>query len=813
MDKKKEEVYQHLHQYTLTQLRTQQDELGCDALNISLDLQMDRSNVSRLLNQLHHEGRLIKTQGRPTLFFARAPLENENPQAYIPSIIPKGKKILDYLKEGDEQKEEKRKKDSFREYIANRNTSSMFTPIQQAKAAMLYPPQGLNVLLYGEPCVGKLKFAKAMYHFGQQKAIFQEHSHLFVFDCLSYVDQEADAILGKLYGSYDGQHVKKGLLEASRNGILVLNHMDCLSFAVLTSLYNSIINQTYSPLHLPGKDFPIRCLIIGISNSENLIHNPDIRRCFPMQIHIPSLREKSIQEMLVLTMQYFQEESSRIKKTIRISKGALSCFVMSNYTGNLPHLHAEIKQSCAHGFAHYLAQEQLFVNIYYDDISTPVLTDIYDVNERMSELDNILHLFESEYLFFSPLKQNEELELLYDLNDHTPHKETYVNSIDDKLITQCIEDINAAISIHLNTIRSVMVKQIYDLLYPILQHNPISKNENLLYGLLLQISKSINKIKSGITDLDFRTSEYRIAKEEDYAYAKQILHYVYQEYQLQLPVEEADYIATYLYLSSQWIENRYIQLLIVSVDSDTSKDYADYLNSLHFKSNISWLRLSSKLSATDNVSRLCQKMQDIDKEKGVVLATDSSLVSGYEPLLKKESNTAFTLLENISLKALISVVEKIESLGSTLSSIQYFKKEDTQDATTASEKETHAQELLNDISNKVLSESLVFLNPTKVCQSLFNVLINILHDLNISYSDDVLIKFIFHSGFVIERCIRKEPLTYPKARAIINQHSDMYYKVEKNFEIISEIFNVTIPSSEMAMIMEIFLPYLPAVEE
>ena len=65
MDKKKEEVYQHLIHHTAKQLQ-QHGSLGRDALNISLDLQMDRSNVSRLLNQLHHEGRLIKTQGRPT---------------------------------------------------------------------------------------------------------------------------------------------------------------------------------------------------------------------------------------------------------------------------------------------------------------------------------------------------------------------------------------------------------------------------------------------------------------------------------------------------------------------------------------------------------------------------------------------------------------------------------------------------------------------------------------------------------------------------------------------------------------------------
>ena len=59
---------------------------------------------------------------------------------------------------------------------------------------------------------------------------------------------------------------------------------------------------------------------------------------------------------------------------------------------------------------------------------------------------------------------------------------------------------------------------------------------------------------------------------------------------------------------------------------------------------------------------------------------------------------------------------------------------------------------------------------------------------------------------MLKMCIRDR--SYPKARGIINQYDQMYYIMEKNFEIISEIFNVTIPSSEMAMIMEIFLPYM-----
>ena len=71
----------------------------------------------------------------------------------------------------------------------------MFKPIQRAKSALLYPPQGLNILLYGDPCVGKLNFAKTMFEFCLQRKIFTHGSRIVVFDCLNYADQEPEEIL------------------------------------------------------------------------------------------------------------------------------------------------------------------------------------------------------------------------------------------------------------------------------------------------------------------------------------------------------------------------------------------------------------------------------------------------------------------------------------------------------------------------------------------------------------------------------------------------------------------------------------------
>ena len=44
------------------------DFSSCNAHDIALILKIDRTNVSRVLNQLHRENRLIKLQGRPTLY-------------------------------------------------------------------------------------------------------------------------------------------------------------------------------------------------------------------------------------------------------------------------------------------------------------------------------------------------------------------------------------------------------------------------------------------------------------------------------------------------------------------------------------------------------------------------------------------------------------------------------------------------------------------------------------------------------------------------------------------------------------------------
>ena len=109
---------------------------GISALELSEYMNLDRANISRYLNILYKENRVDKAGSRPVIY----------------SISDKKEKNI---------KNVKKQKDSFNNMIGAE--LSLQVQVQQAKAAMLYPPHGLHTLLLGETGVGKSMFAELIY--------------------------------------------------------------------------------------------------------------------------------------------------------------------------------------------------------------------------------------------------------------------------------------------------------------------------------------------------------------------------------------------------------------------------------------------------------------------------------------------------------------------------------------------------------------------------------------------------------------------------------------------------------------------------
>src|SRR6056297_3708069 len=104
--------------------------------------------------------------------------------------------------------------ESFAEIIGS--DLSLKTQIQQAKAAVLYPPYGLHTLIIGESGVGKSFLAEQMYNFDETKKEIKEDKFV-IFNCADYAENPQllySYLFGHKKGSFTGaEKDKDGLIK------------------------------------------------------------------------------------------------------------------------------------------------------------------------------------------------------------------------------------------------------------------------------------------------------------------------------------------------------------------------------------------------------------------------------------------------------------------------------------------------------------------------------------------------------------------------------------------------------------------------
>lgn len=262
-------------------------------------LKIRRNEASTDLNILYKEGLVSKTNSRPVEFFWNENNKNEN--------------IIGSFNEIDEN-------DSF--YKFEKQNPSLENAIEKAKAAVSYPPNGLNTILFGETGVGKNYFAEKMWEYA--KYIYKKNDINYIyFNCAEYADNP-QLLLSELFGhekgAFTGANVEKdGLVKKANNGILMLDEIHRLPPTGQELLFNLIDKGTIRKLGGTHEE-RIQLMIIGATteNPNNSLLKTFTRR-FPVVISIPNLVERTLNEKLELIFSFFKQESKRLDMPIWIS--------------------------------------------------------------------------------------------------------------------------------------------------------------------------------------------------------------------------------------------------------------------------------------------------------------------------------------------------------------------------------------------------------------------------------------------------------------------------------------------------------------
>lgn len=199
---------------------------GFSATEISLTMNIQRTNVSSDLNKLYRDGKIEKIVKKPVLY----KIKDEDIQI--------------------EQGTEKVLKDAFDNIIGT--SFSLKNASQQARAAIIYPPNGLHTLLLGETGTGKSMFAEVMYKYAKEIGKIKANAQFISFNCADYANNPqllVSHIFGVKKGAYTGASRDTiGLVEKANEGILFLDEVHRLPSEGQEMLFSIIDKGIYRRL-------------------------------------------------------------------------------------------------------------------------------------------------------------------------------------------------------------------------------------------------------------------------------------------------------------------------------------------------------------------------------------------------------------------------------------------------------------------------------------------------------------------------------------------------------------------------------------
>lgn len=328
----KEEVYHYLEK--ISRDFSLRDLKRFTANDISETLNISRNLASQYLNELVKEKQAVKVNSRPVYFFHRRSIERFW-QIKLGTCIFSG---LDEFLLKCQSGESKR---DFQKAVGHH--LSLAACVEQCKAAIHYPPNGLPVLLYGANGTGKSFLSRLMFEYGKNEGVIGKERQYIAIDCTEY-SQDTDKFAKNLCGEEDG----KGWLFQADGGILFFDEIDRLSPAGQELIFSYLISGQYRMSHGEGRIFSSSArLVFATSRPPGEAMFKALTRRVPMVIPVPSLNERTADEKEEMAVCFLKREGRRMGVDISISQNAFERILEYPFENNIDQLKSCITSSCA----------------------------------------------------------------------------------------------------------------------------------------------------------------------------------------------------------------------------------------------------------------------------------------------------------------------------------------------------------------------------------------------------------------------------------------------------------------------------------
>lgn len=682
MAKRIDRIYMYVKEKTAHLTKAEYDQ-GVTTQEIAEVLGIQRTNSSKDLNQLVREGKLIKTDGRPVRYIY---------QTLVTHVKPVTKHVVSY-KETPVSEEKNTlqidTKDIFAKIIGA--NGSMKNSVEQAKAAILYPPRGLNCLITGPTGSGKTYFAHAMYHFAKAHHVIDEETELIVFNCADYANNP-ELLMSHLFGYAKGAFTgadeeKMGIIDQADGGMLFLDEIHRLPPEGQEMIFYFMDHGTYSRLGETTKSHEANVRIVGATTEDpgSSLLETFVRR-IPINIKLPAFEKRPANEKVDLVKIMIAHEANRTQRKISLTEDVAKALIGSVTYGNIGQLKSNIQLVCARGFLNHMQSPEISITI--DDLTEGIRSGLIQLASNRSAMAELSKILEPK-ITVAPndtiMKiQSDSYELPYNLYDIIGDKAALLKS--DGLDQEAINHfISTDINIHLKSFYKdhgfsfnadsklaefvdPKIIEVTNQIYVMVKRSlPYEFQQNFIYAMSLHISSFLKKINLGEerhTNDNIREMAFDFP--DEYAVAKEVRSYIETYFQVEIP-ESEDYYLTVLLVSLRANQaSGRIGVVVAAHGNSTASSMVQVVQQLLDAENVRAVDMPLDMDPKTALDRIERNVQEVDEGSGVILLVDMGSLASFNSQIQRDTGIPVRTVDMVTTSLVLETVRKVSVLGTDL---------------------------------------------------------------------------------------------------------------------------------------------------
>ncbi|WP_315072693.1 sigma 54-interacting transcriptional regulator [uncultured Clostridium sp.] len=689
---------------------------GFSAQQVAENLGILRSNASRELNTLCREKKIVKIKNRPVLYFDREQfIKLLNVSLSYES--EEGIEINEFINLDD--KEDKSSFDSLIGFNA-----SLKNQIEQAKAALLYPPNGLHTLIIGSTGVGKSLFANMMYRYYKTIKQLPEDTPFIIFNCADYSNNPQlllSYIFGHVKGAFTGaEKDKEGVVEKADGGILFLDEIHRLPPEGQEMVFYFMDTGTYNKLGETDRQRKANVLLIGATTEDpnSTLLNTFIRR-IPIIIAIPSFEERAINEKIELVQYLLSKEAQRVNKTIKISSEAIKALIGSTTYGNVGQLKSNIQLVCAKGFFNCINTNN-DIEINLSTLPPNIKSGILAFGNQTKDKTAMWNMMPS-CITIQPdgnrkFLETEDYETPFNIYKIIEDKTSMLqeDGMNDEEIKSFI---TTDINIHLKQfydrfkndlnrregLLKIVDKNIVDFSeeIKILAEKKLNKklNERFIYATSLHFSALFNRIKKNTVSYESNIDLSISIESKEYEVAKEIHELIEKNFNIIIPNVEIEYLALLLNSIQESSRQERVGIVVASHGVNIATSMVTVAKRLFEADNILAVDMPLERSPTDVLDTVIEKVKQVDEGKGVLLLVDMGSFNSFADVVAEKTGINVKSIDMVSTPLVLEAVRKCSVCDADLNSVYSYLLTDFRGYTNNITKQTIQE---NKEKNKVI---------------------------------------------------------------------------------------------------------------